>query len=468
MSINLKKHQENIINAWKDVLDEKSSTDWALFGYDGQSNDLKVVSTGNGGLDELVDEMNSSKIMYAFLKVTDPQTSLHKYVFINWQGEGAPVVRKGTCAGHVGEVARLLHGAHATLHARAEEDLDHDRIIKLVATGASRYDFKAPRQEPEPCKPVTSTYKRIIPSLEINSKERNSFWQKEQENEKKRFEAEAQKKNLASQQQKIIEAKQHREEESNNVSKDKKLTPTEEAKTIIQSNRSIANSRAIFEKASTPQLQKNPAPAKPLRNSIVQRSIAALAATAEVKSNHSSEVVEENKENIKDFKESTKDIDNTFQNQPENVATNCAESADNDIKASSNDDCQNYDCNSETEDEKYSTIKRTPQSNKVIENEVVKQVDEIAALEVIGQNNEDELVYKTTDSEVYDLYNDYGDLGLKARALYDYQAADETEITFDPGDIITHIDCIDEGWWQGLAPDGAFGLFPANYVEIIQ
>lgn len=80
------------------------------------------------------------------------------------QGEGAPVVRKGTCAGHVGEVARLLHGAHATLHARAEEDLDHDRIIKLVATGASRYDFKAPRQEPEPCKPVTSTYKRIIPS----------------------------------------------------------------------------------------------------------------------------------------------------------------------------------------------------------------------------------------------------------------------------------------------------------------
>jgi drebrin-like protein len=58
--------------------------------------------------------------------------------------------------------------------------------------------------------------------------------------------------------------------------------------------------------------------------------------------------------------------------------------------------------------------------------------------------------------------------GMKARALYDYQAADETEITFDPGDIITHIDQIDEGWWQGLGPDGkTYGLFPANYVEII-
>jgi len=46
-------------------------------------------------------------------------------------------------------------------------------------------------------------------------------------------------------------------------------------------------------------------------------------------------------------------------------------------------------------------------------------------------------------------------------------AADATEITFDPGDIITHIDQIDEGWWQGLGPDGTFGLFPANYVELL-
>lgn len=45
--------------------------------------------------------------------------------------------------------------------------------------------------------------------------------------------------------------------------------------------------------------------------------------------------------------------------------------------------------------------------------------------------------------------------------------ADESEITFDPGDLITHIDQIDEGWWQGLGPDGAYGLFPANYVQLV-
>ena len=45
--------------------------------------------------------------------------------------------------------------------------------------------------------------------------------------------------------------------------------------------------------------------------------------------------------------------------------------------------------------------------------------------------------------------------------------ADDTEITFDPGDIITNIEKIDEGWWKGQASNGLIGLFPANYVEEI-
>jgi hypothetical protein len=59
------------------------------------------------------------------------------------------------------------------------------------------------------------------------------------------------------------------------------------------------------------------------------------------------------------------------------------------------------------------------------------------------------------------------EMGTCARALYDYQAADESEITFDPGDIITNIEKIDEGWWEGLGPHGVYGLFPANYVELL-
>lgn len=55
--------------------------------------------------------------------------------------------------------------------------------------------------------------------------------------------------------------------------------------------------------------------------------------------------------------------------------------------------------------------------------------------------------------------------GKVATAVYDYQAADDDEITFDPEEIITDVEFIDDGWWQGTCR-GKTGLFPANYVEL--
>lgn len=49
----------------------------------------------------------------------------------------------------------------------------------------------------------------------------------------------------------------------------------------------------------------------------------------------------------------------------------------------------------------------------------------------------------------------------------DIFTADDTEISFDPDDIINGIEMVDEGWWRGYGPTGHYGLFPANYVELI-
>lgn len=38
----------------------------------------------DGGLDEVVEEMNGGKVLYAFLRVIDPNTELPKNVLINW------------------------------------------------------------------------------------------------------------------------------------------------------------------------------------------------------------------------------------------------------------------------------------------------------------------------------------------------------------------------------------------------
>ncbi|XP_055378063.1 src substrate cortactin [Condylostylus longicornis] len=66
-----------------------------------------------------------------------------------------------------------------------------------------------------------------------------------------------------------------------------------------------------------------------------------------------------------------------------------------------------------------------------------------------------------------DLASFIEDTGIKAIALYDYQAAADDEITFDPDDVVTHIEMIDEGWWRGLCKN-RYGLFPANYVQLVE
>lgn len=57
---------------------------------------------------------------------------------------------------------------------------------------------------------------------------------------------------------------------------------------------------------------------------------------------------------------------------------------------------------------------------------------------------------------------------LRCHALTSLPAADDTEISFDPENLITGIEVIDEGWWRGYGPDGHFGMFPANYVELLE
>lgn len=54
--------------------------------------------------------------------------------------------------------------------------------------------------------------------------------------------------------------------------------------------------------------------------------------------------------------------------------------------------------------------------------------------------------------------------GLTACLMF---AEGDDEISFDPNDTITHIEMVDEGWWRGQSR-GKVGLFPANYVKLLE
>uniref|UniRef100_A0A8C3FY97 LIM and SH3 domain protein 1 n=1 Tax=Cyclopterus lumpus TaxID=8103 RepID=A0A8C3FY97_CYCLU len=58
--------------------------------------------------------------------------------------------------------------------------------------------------------------------------------------------------------------------------------------------------------------------------------------------------------------------------------------------------------------------------------------------------------------------------GKRYRAVYDYAAADEDEVSFVDGDVIIDVQQIDEGWMYGrVERTGQQGMLPSNYVESI-
>ncbi|KAF5003003.1 hypothetical protein FDECE_10425 [Fusarium decemcellulare] len=57
--------------------------------------------------------------------------------------------------------------------------------------------------------------------------------------------------------------------------------------------------------------------------------------------------------------------------------------------------------------------------------------------------------------------------GYRAVIQYDYEKAEDNEIDLVEGDYVTNIDMVDEDWWMGTNSRGESGLFPSNYVELV-
>jgi len=453
------------------VTNDKNETNWALFGYEGQSNTLKVVSTGDDGLEELVDDFNPSKIQYAFLKVEDPKTSLPKFVLINWQGESAPGSRKGACARHVTDVERFLAGHHITISVRNEDELDTDLILEKVAKcTVSQFNFKEkPTGMDHSPKPVGTAHKKINPAAELPPlKLREQFWEKDQTDEKMRQLVEREKK---VKELKEVEEIRKKREEKENVERENKIKEREKTILAQREQEESANKVNVFKEREAWEKQREED-----------------ARDAEERSRRSEAMRRERNQEAKDLvKQRDGEAKKVFQRNssqgqmnfskpvsPGIISTppafnsnnlNNLNNANNMTPPASSSSVPENNDNEVNGEVVNSDIAPPPPAFDTGVSENLHHASPVTIAEDVAEPEPEESPEVSEESPAVSATLD--SYGLCAVALYDYQAADETEISFDPGQIISHIDQIDPGWWQGLGPCGNYGLFPANYVEII-
>ncbi|XP_067207146.1 drebrin-like protein isoform X2 [Linepithema humile] len=413
----------------------------------------------------MIDRLNSSHIMYAFCKVTDTKTSLPKCLLINWQGEGAPIVRKGTCANHIRDVERLLKGAHITITARSEDDVEVDAIMqKLARATASAYKFNEPRGENEGhAGPIGTTYRRVIPEQEINASERDQFWQKEEIEEKKRLEQER---------VRTEETRQKLERETR--AREEKETQLREQKVTAKEN-SIARQKMAEQRAEEANNVRNQVAAQNYTNDVDDDHKSRSEELRRQRSKETQQLIAQRTINARAVFEQNSAAGqmkkSSAQFLPKNNHVESMRKALEEAQIKDESDVKSHE-EVPVETKKSTNAETVTTSSAVPQSQNVNQEPKTTA-NPQPESEQAETKVESVENELYNqldgpyLYFDPNNEGMKARALYDYQAADDTEITFDPGDIITHIDAIDEGWWQGLGPDGTYGLFPANYVEVI-
>lgn len=391
-------------------------------------------------------------------------------------------------------MSRLLAGAHLTVTARTEDDIDEDKIMAdLNLRGTVINSQETSFVDDTPRAPVGTAYNRVIPTRDINSSARDEFWRKEEEEERKRLELEREKKRQEQlvadedrrRQEAVIKEKTAAMEATNNsknlstavappppafaekpVSKiaESMASPTrtvtdaekmrqernQEAKLLIGSR--VLEAKALFSQNTIQTTTTTKAPVKPIRkiNMTNPRAQAEPPQPA---------VVQQQPQPLKHSEAVVEKTAPVTVPPPAEIEPQIAE------------EIGNGNANGNDGGDQFSTIKRSPHTMKTPSQEEVvippapaavpEPVQEVKGEPVITEPAVMSVPMREEPMTIPD------DGGLTARALYDYQASDESEISFDPGELITHIDQIDEGWWQGLGPDGNYGLFPANYVELI-
>ncbi|XP_025020319.1 drebrin isoform X1 [Python bivittatus] len=208
-----------LLASYQEVIGEDSPTDWALYTYEEDSDNLKLAASGTGGLQELSSHFENQKVMYGFCSVKDPQATLPKYVLVNWVGEDVADARKCACASHVAKIAEFFQGVDVIVNASSVEDIDPGAIGQRLSNGLARIAspvlHRLRLREDENAQPVGTAYQKTDAAVEMKRLNREQFWEQAKKEEELRKEEERKKaldERLRFEQERMEQERQEQEE----------------------------------------------------------------------------------------------------------------------------------------------------------------------------------------------------------------------------------------------------------------
>eukprot|EP00117_Sycon_ciliatum_P030619 scpid91857/ scgid24094/ Drebrin-like protein len=460
MAIDLKTNQGALLAAFNDVVSDSSDTDWAVFGYDKTSNTLKVQETGDDGVEGMTEELSDSKAQYAVVQVTDPNSGLKKNIQINWMGEALRESRKGVVQRHVADVERFFRGCHVRIAARVEDDVDEKLLLSKVAksSGANYGVHKEKKKDYGPVGPVGSVYQKTNAGSDIDVNSRNKYWADSEQQEKARIQEEQKAK--AAEKTRLEAERKEREAAESKRRDDASRAHDSSVQARKQQERQQEAEQRDAERARwrAQQEQEQEAESEERRAADASRK----QQWSEEQSRIASNKTKFDMGSGRDEEAAQREKEQRWEEERQRIA---------EAKAATRAEYQDE----EEEEEPEPEAEPEPEPEAEPEQDMYQNVAESHEPE-----EDPEELYDTAESR--DAVEPEEDMyataeapeepapaasGKRARAVYDYQAEEEGEISFDPDDIIDDIEEIDEGWWKGTNPSGEYGMFPANYVELI-
>ncbi|KAM8835335.1 drebrin isoform 6-T6 [Synchiropus picturatus] len=260
MAVNLGKNRLALLTAYQDVIDEVSDTDWAVYTYEDDTNDLTLSSSGGGGLAEITLTFDNTRVMYGFCSLKEPTATLPRYILINWVGDDVADARKCACASHVATIADFFQGVEVIINASSLDDIDPSAIGQRLTNGTAAVASPVMgrlRTREEEHGDVGTVYEKTNAEVEMKKINREEFWEqakreeelrKEEERkkvaeERQRFEQERME--LERQEQENREKRYREREKQIEEHSRKQIQEEEEAKERLQSQTPLATEQSV-------------------------------------------------------------------------------------------------------------------------------------------------------------------------------------------------------------------------------